>query len=94
MITNFIASRQPLRIGGVTYEPRLDERRLTGQTLRVFTLMSDGKWRTLKQIAGDRDSEAGVSARLRDLRKKQFGSHAVNRRRVSGGLWEYQLEVK
>lgn len=94
MIVNFIESRQPLRIGGKTYEPKLDEARLTGQMLRVFTLMRDGKYRTLKQIAGTMDGEAGVSARLRDLRKPQYGSHTVNRRRVSGGLYEYQLEAK
>lgn len=91
MIVNFIEARQPLKVGGVTYEPRLDEARLKGQMLRVFTLMMDGRWRTLAQIKGTQDSEAGVSARLRDLRKAQYGSHTVNRRRVRGGLYEYQL---
>ncbi len=70
--------------------------RLVGLMDRVFTLMSDGKWRTLRQIqdvAGG--SEAGVSARLRDCRKPRFGSHTVKRQRVEGenGLFEYRLVV-
>jgi hypothetical protein len=42
-------------------------------------------------------SEAGVSARLRDFRKSDFGGHVVNRRRrgeCSLGVFEYQLEIK
>ena len=38
------------------------------------------------------DPEASVSARLRDLRKKRFGSHIITRRYVSDGLWQYRWE--
>lgn len=89
---------QTATFGGVTYDPALDEARLEKQLGRVFELMSDGHWRTLSEI-GDRvgGSESGVSARLRDLRKKSFGAHTVNRRRRGppyNGLFEYQLLVK
>lgn len=35
-------------------------------------------------------SEAGVSARIRDLRKAQYGGHTIERRK-NGSLWEYKL---
>lgn len=81
---------------GVTYEPELDHARLNGQLKAVFDLMRDGQWRTLTQIqnfvAG---SEAAISARLRDLRKEQYGGHEVERRRCDRqGLWEYRLQVR
>lgn len=77
---------------GETYSRKLDGKRLIGQKKAVYDLMSDGRWRTLARIAEQvTGSEAGVSARLRDLRKPQFGSHNVERRRVSNGLWEYRL---
>lgn len=79
---------------GVTYGPTLDRDRLTSQLDRVKALMIDGKWRSLANISQEvRGSEAGVSARLRDLRKPRFGGYTVNRRRVEGGLWMYQLSA-
>ena len=79
---------------GDTYNAKLDEFRLKGQLDRVRAIMADGVWRTLRNLAvlvGG--SEAGVSARLRDLRKPQFGGRTVERRRVEGesGLHEYRL---
>ena len=91
---------------GATYEPVRDQVRLTGQLARVYDVLveADGdRWRTLSQIRLDvlaitcgehHDSEAGISARLRDLRKKRFGGHTVERRNVGGGVWEYRLVVK
>jgi hypothetical protein len=70
----------------------LDAKRLTGQLIRVREIMYDQEWRTLAEIVElVGGSEAGVSARLRDLRKVRFGSHEVKRRRRGGkgGLWEY-----
>ena len=78
---------------GVTYEPEHDYQRLNTQMGRVFRLMSDGHWLTLREIAETvGGSEAGVSARLRDLRKEKWGGYTVqrNRRRISG-VWEYRL---
>lgn len=85
---------QAFDFDGETFDPLRDGARLGGQLLAVKALMSDGRFRTLRDIAGEvGGSEAGVSARLRDLRKRKFGAHVVNRQRISGGLWAYQLVV-
>jgi hypothetical protein len=77
---------------GKTYEPAKDEARLKTQLERVRALCLDGRWRTLHEIAeAVHGSEAGVSARLRDLRRQRFGGFLVERRRVSGGLHEYKV---
>lgn len=78
--------------GGSTYHSRLDRKRLTGQLEKVRSLMSDQQWRTLGEIvliAGG--SEAGVSARLRDLKKDQFGSYHVQKQNLGNGLWKYRV---
>ena len=86
-----------LSFDGETYVPELDGARLTSQFERVRSLMLDGRWRTLAEIAGRvRGSEAAVSARLRDFRKAKFGGHEVERRRrgnAERGLHEYRLIV-
>lgn len=77
---------------GATYQPEHDHERLATQLERVNLLMRDGRWRTLREIATlVSGSEAGVSARLRDLRKSRFGGHIIVRERISGGLWHYKL---
>lgn len=82
---------------GAVYEPLADEIRLTRQALRIFSLMSDGEWRTLVEIAVEtHDPPASVSAQLRHFRKRRFGSHLVDKRKRGfriGGLWEYRLVV-
>ncbi len=85
-----------MNFSGVTINEggELDGRRLNGQLARVWSLMRDGTWRTLGEIAATvAGSEAGVSARLRDIRKPGFplGARNVQRRRVTGGLWEYRV---
>lgn len=78
--------------------PEKDYPRLNRQTLRVFNLMVDGKWRTLDEISRiTGDPLQSISARLRDLRKERFGAHAVDKRprgERSRGLWEYRLIVR
>lgn len=77
---------------GKTYDPMLDEDRLTKQIYRVWAFMGPGQWDTLANIAHHTGaSEAGVSARLRDYRKERFGAHTVERRRLECGLWEYRI---
>lgn len=44
------------------------------------------------QHLGIAASEAGISARIRDLRKAKCGGYEVERRRVKGGLWEYRVK--
>lgn len=80
---------------GPEYDPQHDHARLTGQILRVFSLMRDGVWRTLSEIS-DRtgDPAASVSAQLRHLRKPRFGSYMVERRARgdrNNGLFEYRV---
>jgi hypothetical protein len=78
---------------GATYEAEIDHQRLNAQTLKVWAAMKAGHWWTLAGLADATGApEASVSARLRDLRKPQFGGHHVERRRVAeGGLFEYRL---
>ena len=84
-----------LRFDGPEYSPARDQKRLTGQLLRVFNLMRDGRWRTLAEIASAAgDPEGSISAQLRHLRKARFGAHTVNRRHVESGLFQYSLEVR
>lgn len=77
---------------GETYDHVLDGARLAAQHRRVADLMADHVWRTLAEIS-DRtgDPPASVSARLRDLRKEQFGAFTVERRRRTKGLFEYRV---
>ena len=85
---------------GITYDPEQDKERLWTALTAVRHLLGDGKWHTLqlitRQLAGDYRlavSEAGASARFRDLRKPKFGAHVMESRRVAGGLWEYRMVV-
>ena len=83
---------------GESYRPHLDRRRLSAQHQRVWGVMMDGQFRTLREIAElTGDPEASVSARLRDFRKPRFGAHGVARRRRGDGargVYEYQLVIR
>lgn len=87
---------------GATYDPAADQQRLSTQLGRVWAALADGQWWTLAQLAQHvGGSEAGVSARLGDMRKSPkhgqppawWQGHTVERRRVAGvnGLWQYRL---
>lgn len=80
---------------GGGYVPARDNARLAGQMKRVWDAMSDGRWRTLGEIAAvTGDPEASVSAQLRHLRKERFGGHRVEKRArgdAAGGLFEYRV---
>jgi hypothetical protein len=77
---------------GKTFDFDKDSKRLTGHLWRVKTYMADARWHTLYELARYTGaSEAGCSARLRDLRKERFGSHRIDRRRLDNGLWQYRL---
>lgn len=77
---------------GSTYDHARDGQRLHAQHNRVLAFMRDEQWHTLSEIHNATgDPEASVSARLRDLRKKRFGSHNIERRYVRRGLYEYRL---
>lgn len=88
-------TQQDLLFDGATFDPELDAKRLTCQLQRVFQLMKDGEWRSLAEIQEHvGGSEAGISARLRDIRKPLGGSYTVERRRrgeAERGLFEYRV---
>jgi hypothetical protein len=92
---SFTAETAP-SFDGETYEEEVDHERLGAQFLRVFAVVRDGHWRSLKAISlACGDPEASVSARLRDMRKKKFGGHNVERERVDDdrGLFVYRVLV-
>jgi len=80
---------------GPDYRRRFDYGRLTGQILRIYACMNDGRWRTLEEISSvTGDPPASISAQLRHLRKEKFGSHTIDKRargERERGLWEYRL---
>ena len=83
---------EPPDFDGWTYQHDRDYVRLKSLLDRVKHRMADGNWWSLWELSERTGgSEASVSARLRDLRKKKFGGHTVERRYVGRGLWEYRL---
>jgi len=88
------AFQEPLRFDGDDYEAKRDNARLTGQLLRIWDVVCDEKWRTLREIANlTGDPEASISAQLRHLRKPRFGGHTVERQHIEGGLYKYRLLI-
>lgn len=82
------------RFNGSDYVRTRDDIRLKGQLLRVWICMSDGKWRTLGEIAKiTGDPESSVSAQLRHLRKERFGAHTVEKEYKDFGLFVYRLII-
>lgn len=85
------------RFDGSCYQANDDSKRLTGQIFRVYSLMIDGKFRTLDEIHHKTgDPHASISAQLRNLRKDRFGANVINKQPRGdrgNGLWEYQLVV-
>ena len=85
-------SQEEFTFDGGTYDKDRDGSRLSAQIRRVHAFMQDGQWHRLAEIADNcGGTEAGVSARLRDLRKMRFGNHTIEREYVSRGLWHYRL---
>jgi ParB/RepB/Spo0J family partition protein len=66
------------------------------QITAVFDIMRDGEWRTLKEIQrelsrrGMEATDSAISARLRDFRKPEFGSHIVETK-GKGKNYSYSL---
>jgi len=66
------------------------------QIAAVKKILDTGFWYTLPglragcSVYGVPASEAGISARIRDLRKPKYGGHTIERRK-NGSLWEYRL---
>lgn len=77
---------------GGTFDAPRDHIRLCGQLAAVKQILLDHRWHTLSELA-DRigGSQAGISARIRDLRKPKFGSHWIDRQHIGCGLWRYRM---
>lgn len=62
------------------------------QLQRVERVMRDGGYRSLTEIATRTgDSPQSISARLRDLRKPQYGGFSVNRVPHRDGHYLYRV---
>lgn len=80
---------------GPEYKSEADHDRLANQHERVKACMEGGPWRTLEEISEiTGDPVASISAQLRHLRKKRFGSRKIERRargNRDSGLFEYRM---
>ena len=85
----------PMKFNGADYNHDRDSVRLTGQILRIWNVVVDGRWRTLREIAQRTgDPEASISAQLRHLRKPRFGGYTVEREYINNGLYKYRVLPK
>lgn len=63
------------------------------ERVRQVLLNQSGQWLSLAMIcaAVESTSTASVSARLRDLRKTEFGGYRVEARCLYRGCWQYRV---
>ena len=81
-----------MEFNGSDYDHEEDGERLSAQHTRIFNLMKDGEYRSLREISVATNApEARVSAQLRHLRKERFGGHTVSKRSVGRGVYLYKL---
>jgi hypothetical protein len=84
-----------MHFDGQTFEPHHDLARLSTQLKRVEAAMLGGSWFTLRELqALCGGSEAGISARIRDLKKQRFGGYIIDRERRGDpkrGMFVYRL---
>lgn len=74
-------------------DPILDRPRLDTLRERVMSSLSTGRWMTLSELKLECGcSEAGISARLRELRKRGNIIARKHRENAPRGVWEYRLE--
>jgi biotin operon repressor len=60
----------------------------------VKKMMQSKEWVTLYDLARELGaSDAGVSARIRDLRKYQHGRHIIVKRKRSAHVYEYRMVI-
>jgi len=78
-----------------------EAKRLSRQQRAVMAIMSDGNWYTIADVTravnemGIPGGPCSISEKIRSLRKPQFGSHTVERRKCENvpGLYFYRLKV-
>ncbi len=77
---------------GVTIDPELDDGRLTTKVGKTYQAMRGGGGWKLSELAERIEStEAGASARIRDLRKPRWGGHVIEATRLPSNLWLYRM---
>lgn len=77
---------------GDTFNPERDMDRLNSLRERVLSYMLRHGWVTLDELVkACGGTTASASAKLRDARKLRFGAWIVERRHVTGGLYEYKI---
>lgn len=84
------------KFDGDTYDAAQDEARLESALERTVAVMRSGHWFSLERLAREVGcTEAGASARIRDLRKPRFaqkyGVKEVRSQRAEGSWWLYQV---
>lgn len=83
-----------MKFDGKTYDKERDGPRLSSQLGRVFAVMRDGRWRTLRDLSSRTPGgEAALSARLRDIRKGRVPGWTMQSERIDdrSGLWRYRV---
>ena len=79
---------------GSDYNENRDRRRLSAVLRQVLAIMQDGQWHNITELAqATGASEAGISARIRDLRKSRYGSNNIEKKHIIDGFWEYRLST-
>jgi hypothetical protein len=91
-----LVDREVLPLFDRTYGPAFNEEkdgdRIRKQHEAIRDYMLVNEWKTLAEIeAALGYPQASISAQLRHLRKKRFGSHYVSKRRRHEGTWEYKV---
>ena len=79
---------------GETYDPDRDRERLESQmrVVKSFMLEHEGQFFSSKYLERELCFNwASISARLRDLRKRKFGSYCVMRKYIDQGLFAYAV---
>ena len=98
----FSEPKPKTKFDGRTFEEKFDGPRLRKQLDRVreYMLAIFPTWKTLAEISEELEKlyqikypTQSISARLRDLRKKEFGNYIVKGKRREDkehkGIWEY-----
>jgi len=77
---------------GADYVPERDGVRLSRQLQRIYELMKEGRWWTLRELEEETSyPQASISASIRNFRKDKFGGHTVEREYVTNGIYKYKL---
>jgi len=78
-----------------SYSTPADKAKMASNRAAVLALMLDGKPRSLRMIRAECgfDPETEISARLRDLRRPEYGGYEVRCWRGQTGVYLYQLAV-